>query len=102
MPNTDNLNTPTRPIEDSPQEVIEDPFNELKEMLLLVSTLKSEAKTKVNIIFTNVLSIQTINLIGHTGNTPADNHVTCIFSVFTGALVQANMDIQCSRQDGVQ
>lgn len=33
-------------MEDSPQEVIEDPFNELKEMLLLVSTLKNEAKQR--------------------------------------------------------
>lgn len=55
VPNTDNLSTPMRPIADSPQEVTEDPFNELKEMLLLVSTLKNEAKTKVNLIFTNVL-----------------------------------------------
>lgn len=55
MPNTDNLSMPMHPIEDSPQEVIEDPFNELNEMLLLVSTLENEAKTKVNLIFTNVL-----------------------------------------------
>ncbi|CAF87053.1 unnamed protein product, partial [Tetraodon nigroviridis] len=39
-----HLNVPTGPTEDSPRAVIEDPFTELEEMLLLVCALENQAQ----------------------------------------------------------
>uniref|UniRef100_A0A674MWB0 HSF-type DNA-binding domain-containing protein n=1 Tax=Takifugu rubripes TaxID=31033 RepID=A0A674MWB0_TAKRU len=49
-PNTYNLQTLVQPIETGHQKVIEDPFNDLNEMLSLLSTLKEQAQ--VNFTFT--------------------------------------------------
>ncbi|TWW74579.1 hypothetical protein D4764_14G0005820 [Takifugu flavidus] len=43
-PNTYNLQTLVQPIETGHQKVIEDPFNDLNEMLSLLSTLKEQAQ----------------------------------------------------------
>lgn len=94
MPNTDNLITSTRPIEDSPQEVIEDPFNELKEMLLLVSSLKSEAKTKVNLIFINVLHTYKFkqSVYWTTLETSVENCLACFFLCLQALVQPSNTD----------